>query len=483
MAPMRRVRRGDDEGVVLLFVLAFVLVIAVIVGALLNQSYVNFRAARVAADVDRRIYAANGGIDWGIQQLRDGIAVGGTPACVNAGQGVQTLTVDPLVLNERTVTVTCSVTAGAVAPPDGWAVFVTAAGGGITTWPSEVNQKTVEGAVYNAGAFSFGPATTLRVHNGRTVQVQPACSGTPPSGLSLFPSPPYAWSCAAAPTAVPAPGVRIDRLPNYLAASPEDPLGDEPVGFPLCRRFAPGHHTTTPQFLPRTGGDVNYLRRGVYYFDNVGVIDITDAVVLGGARAPGETALTPASTEVSAKCPVETDGGEFDNYGVVLVLGGNSTLRIRGQSTVELHGYYDPVGGTDGALSILQLPASFDPGAASTVLGPNATLVQTVHGSRSQVVLHGGLHAPDARVSLFGTSEASVSLRGGIVAAALDLQARPGPDGFTASAPIGTGSRTIRLEATTNSGDGEKSGRAVADLVVIDDASRTVTVTSWLVEQ
>ena len=77
----RRARASGDDGTALLLVLAFVLVMAVIVGALLRQSYTTLRAARVTADVENRVYAANGGVDWAIQQISQGVlGADGTPA-------------------------------------------------------------------------------------------------------------------------------------------------------------------------------------------------------------------------------------------------------------------------------------------------------------------------------------------------------------------------------------------------------------------
>lgn len=470
-----------DEGVALLLVLVFVLVIAVLVGALLNQSFTTFKSAKVAADIENRVFAANGGVDWGIQQVRDGVPLAGAPACTSPAQGTQSLTGTPLAINGRTVTVTCEVTS-AVDPTAGdWAAFVTQPAGGIATWHAGVDEKAISGAVYNAGSFAFNDGSALRVHNGNVVQVS-AAACVPPAGLAVHPDPPYRFACAAATVATPAPAVHLDRLPNYInAGSQENPVGE--VRGARCRSFAPGHYVDTPQFLTTAQG-INHLRSGVYDFDNVGVIDIADATVLGGTPPPGEEATTGWVTEAdNAGCAVQTEAETKGNYGVVLVLGGNSTLRIRGQSRVELYSYRDPDVTGDAGLSILQLPASIDPPKQSTVVGPDQVIVQTAPGASAKLAVHGEVYTPRARVSLFGTSQAWATLQAGVVAAGLDLQAAPGPSNFEVSTPIGAGSRTIRLVATTNSVGGEKQIRAVADVVVVNDASRTVSVTSWRVEQ
>ena len=214
------------------------------------------------------------------------------------------------------------------------------------------------------------------------------------------------------------------------------------------------------------------------------VADISDATLLGGSPRPADVASTPALDDaVAAGCHIETEAETKANYGVVLVLGGNSTLRIRNQSVVELFGYVDPGGGTSDALSILQLPATIDVAKASTIALNNGPLVEMAPGSRAHVSVHGGVYAPRARVSAFGTNQAWVELQGGVVAAALDLQAAPGPTNFAVSTQVGASSRTIRLEATTNRVGNEKQITAVAEVVAVNDASRTVTVTSWRVEQ
>lgn len=57
-------RASGDEGAVLPLVLAFITVIGVIVGALLSQADVNFKATQVLEGHRDRVFAADAGLEW-----------------------------------------------------------------------------------------------------------------------------------------------------------------------------------------------------------------------------------------------------------------------------------------------------------------------------------------------------------------------------------------------------------------------------------
>ena len=465
----RRARATGDEGVALLLVLAFVLVMAVIVGALLHQSYATLRAARVTADVENRVYAANGGVDWAIQQIGQGVlGADGAPACADPSQGTQTLA-SGLALNSRTITVTCTVDSGSSVGAGGWSVFITKPGAGVVAKPSAVNDKAVAGPVYNAGSFAFDGTTSLRVQDG-DVRTRSAC----PAELTVAVTPPYGCRGGVTTTMLtPLSPVNLTPFRDSIGFGPARvPDGDNTS--PACRVFEPGRYDQPLALLSRADGE-NYLRSGIYYLDDLGAMTVDNAIVVGGI--PGER----EQAELAAGCATQTDSDTGYHYGVVIVLGGSSTLELRYGSSVELFGYQDPGAGGASAISLYQIVNEWGPTETSHPAG--GTLASTSAGSRTDVVLHGLVYAPEARVSFLGTNQSTASLTGGVVAAGLDLQSAPGSGGLSVSNRVGPGNRTIRIEAATNRVGSEKDLRAIADVLVTNDAARTLTVTSWRVNQ
>lgn len=93
-ARLARSRRGrDDDGVVMLMALVFVTVIALIIGALLNQSAAQFRAAKAFGDRRAGVFAADAGLEHalaGVGMISDPPAPGSTPTRTDHGERVVT---------------------------------------------------------------------------------------------------------------------------------------------------------------------------------------------------------------------------------------------------------------------------------------------------------------------------------------------------------------------------------------------------------
>ena len=475
---MSRRELPRDEGVALLLVLAFVLVMSVIVAALLRQSYTTLHAARVTAGLEKRIYEANGGADWAIQQIRQGaLDPSGTPVCAGPSGGNQLLTSSLEVNVGRPVTVTCTVSNGRSIGAGGWAVFITDPAGTVSTNPSSQGEKTIYGPVYNEGTFTQAGGTALRVEHG-DVRTVTAC----PGALTLD----TAYGCGvSAPIANPLSPVDV-RPWNIWNAAPA-PLATGPGP---CRTFDPGLYDAghRPNFLSSANG-TNYLRSGVYYLDDLGPLVLDDVTIVGGIAGPGDRPATtaPSAAQLDCGAQIQTPSQTGYHYGVVFVLGGTSSIELHDGARVELFGFQD--GGPAGSpsLSVYQLDTEWDatPPAneRSTVRGVGTSVVSTVADARTELALHGAAYLPFARVSLLGTNQSVASLSGGVVAASLDLQSNPAADHLVISNRSGAGNRTIRIEATTNSAPGEKDLRAIADVLVTNDAARSLTVTSWRVNQ
>ncbi len=474
-APTRS--RRHDEGSALVMVLVFVLVVAVIIGALLNQSFTTYRTARVAAEISNRVFAANGGAEWGVQQIRQGVTVGDEPACATPS-GSPTPLGPPLQLDGRTVTVTCQVDQGGSVGAGGWAAFITDASpaGGISVQSGTDSDKVVYGPVYNLGPLTRIGTPTLRVQRGDLF----ACGGTAPFA-TVAATPFFAVRPCGAPLPIPPAPVPVESLPSRgEEVAIDDTYTDVS---PTCRVFNPGRYSRALAF--RTTG-TNYLRSGIYYFDNLDFgtpVVHTDVTVLGGIAGPREQGVLGLATKAQDDgCPVETAASTGDHYGVVLVLGVNTRVEFQGRSHVELFGYANTAVGA-GSLSVVQLRNEWGPTEVSAVRGPDQVIFGTGLGSQTELVAHGTVYTPLARVTALGTATSRVSFLGGVVAAGLDLQAGAATDGLHVSNQSGPGSRTIRIVSTTNSVGTEKILRTSAVVEVSNDASRTANVTSWVVEQ
>ena len=118
-ATLLRQRATGDEGAVLPTVLAFITVIGIIVGALLGQAAVNFKATVELESNRDRVFAADAGLERAF--------VAADPACN------ETLTV-----NGATVTLTCTALTGGT---DGFSVSSSAMKDGATSVATAVLVK------------------------------------------------------------------------------------------------------------------------------------------------------------------------------------------------------------------------------------------------------------------------------------------------------------------------------------------------------
>ena len=472
----QRRRRHDDGGAVLVIVLAFVLIVGVMLTALLTEARANFASISVTKASESRLYAANGGVKWGIQALRRGMVANGAPVCATPGtaQALGTMSI-----NGRSVAITCHVASGQAPGAGGWAVFITDANGSIRTQPGGSSAvKTINGPVYNGGGsdgWSFLSGTSLKVLDGDVVQQK--ASQAPclqPAALTVSPAPPYSFTCRAAALPTPPPPIPLSALPDLTNAPPRPTTGTTTGS---CRVFTPGRYTARPQFLT-TPGTSNYFRSGVYFLDDIFDLDMFGSIV-GGIPAPGDGTLGSAQP-----CVTESAADTGGHYGVLFLLGGHSTIEVEHQAKVELHGYLDPNQPNQPSVSLMQLQTIDGPhwaGHACMGVGPTMWSLETALSSQAELIVHGHIYSPTSRVSAYGATGATVSLLGGVVAAGLDLQANPLSGASNVSVKTNAGKRTVTLVATTDRIGSEKDISTTATIDIANDAVRTTTVQSWTV--
>jgi hypothetical protein len=161
--PMAAVQ--GDEGAILLIVLFVTTVLAVVIGVVLTNVEVNLRNSTVAQSIDNKTDAADGGVEYVIQRLREDPNACGDP------------NLSPWQQNNTTVTVSCAPTSAPFG--SGWAV--------ITTDPGTSSLSTgagtgvvVNGPTYVAGGIDL--ASDLTVRFGPLVQAKTPCPQKTGSG-------------------------------------------------------------------------------------------------------------------------------------------------------------------------------------------------------------------------------------------------------------------------------------------------------------
>lgn len=448
--------RGE-EGVALVMVLIFLIIAGAVILALLRVGFASLSAAAELRGSDERVYAADGGLQSGIQQARIDPTRCAAPGAISD--------LDPVTINGRTVQIRCVGMAGASPGAGGWAVYIPDGGQIATKSGGGADNKVVSGPVYlgtDPAAGGWDLEADLHVRQGPVVQRSSgAC--TPPAGLQLD-TPLWGYRCVTEAEAVP---TAPQRLPASL------PLLQHHAGtdLPGCRVFEPGTYTQAPEL-----DGANYFRSGVYFLDNVGTWSIgPNTEVVAGRPAPGESAGTSASA-----CYADTPGVT----GVTFLLGGNSTIEVH-QGSLEV--FSVPAADAPG-VSIRQLRAS-DPGPwaakASTVTGE---LVTSRNGAKTELVVHGLVYGPDAGVQLSAANGGTVQLRGGVVTRRLEIwtPASNGPGGVSlpeigGGVAPGTG-RTVEITASAQPSDAdEKTVSATAVVRIANDPGRAVSVLEWQV--
>jgi hypothetical protein len=126
----RRRARGE-EGVTLILAMTFMLLFGLVVAAVLTQVSTGLKTTPVVSDKDQKLYAADAGIDFGINAVRDEELL-----CPDTAAGTQD--VGDVTINGRAVHVTCQTVAGdngqggSVFGPSGWTIVAT--GWGSPSW-------------------------------------------------------------------------------------------------------------------------------------------------------------------------------------------------------------------------------------------------------------------------------------------------------------------------------------------------------------
>ena len=323
------------------------------------------------------------------------------------------------------LTVTCSGAEADYAPQSitSWAVVTLSPGSNsLRTQAGGGGNKQISGPTYVGGKFNL--QAPLRVNDVAPLTTDP---GYPVGdGVGLV----YQSTAAAGGCARPS----LTDLIATFACSPMQPPDPKPPlpppsSFPSaggyvdiggCRIFRPGKYTTAAQFNLAA---VNYLASGVYYLENLGLID------MDGPGAPkkvfgGKIDTSSGEERVLANAPCGTDaqaGVTTGDTGVHIILGGTSRLDID-EAEAEFMAYH-PAAGSEQAGAGISIRTVSEPTSGYTLWNGPGVGLKVEGGTNPHFAVHGLVYMPDASIELFATNTSQAALLGGVVAWDLLLQA------------------------------------------------------------
>ena len=485
---MRNRHRHDEDGAALVVVLIFMTVFGLIIGGLLTLSSASFGFTRAVSDHEAKVYAADAGVSFGIQQLHLNNEL--CPTTGVAGPAIQSLDV-----NGRSVSIACEDTTGSTGGADGWAIITTSTGPDSLTLEGAAaanERKNISGPVFVGGGVDW--STSMKVEGGNFYQraIAPAttCLNPPPSfgpvgsGDKLeLETPPYGYHCRqmAVPDPAHVPPVKPDETQPA-----QSKFGDNDS---TCRTFSPGLYLEKPVLVSK-----NYFEPGTYYFKFNDQIVIQQQAVYGGEPGPGETRILPTT---GASCAVHNPP---QTGGVQWIFGGGSSLLVNNpDGHLELfRRIAEPAPATNN-MSIVAVPDDSAVGGPWSAAGwtPNSLptttrFIDKGQGQTPDMAIHGLIYAPKQWVALRATNTSQAQALGGIVAYKLTLMNSANVTGFAVSAEPGLpGDRYVLITACAPAVASPVGGscpvapgteRPVLSSAVVtikNDAARTTKVQSW----
>jgi hypothetical protein len=468
-----RQRSNRDEGMILPIVLVISMVSAMVVIALANYVTTDLRYGKVVEDRADRLAAADGGLRYGVEQLRNFHgqlgALCGTAAATGGGYTQQF----PPVINGSTTTVTCRRVGSLISDVDGWGLIVTGEGvpNGQPMFATKgagqsENVKTFSGPVYIADPVRMDMGAKMEIDDGDLYYSSTNCNvplsipAIASGYLAFVPDFFRGVECADLPW------TGLFHAPTVPA--PPTTLAPAPVVVGACTVFSPGKYTSLAL------GNDNYFKAGEYYFENVTIMVKNQTVVAGFPFSAGDSAKLTQPACLTAQQADAAATAITGNGGATFYLGGTSNIDIDNGGGFEI--FRRLIGNT--YLSIYALSTS-GAGYTASTLGWNSWILETKSGSNNDVAVHGLFWAPVGAASLGNiTNAANGQLLGGLVVARLDTQASASASAF--SIGIETSPRDARyLLASTATLDGHST--TIQAVVQFRPTSSELAVNSWRV--
>ena len=439
MSTVRPTQR--DRGATLVMVLVVGVVLSVVAIALAQYTAVSLRHGQVSEARADRLAAADAAMHDAVERLRLGRSLCTTNAGSSTGLSYQF----PIELNGATVEVTCRRLGPDLSEIAGWAIVVTGEGGvpdgkGFVTSSGAGKSKLLGGPIFVADPDLLGLKAPVELRDGDLWYTDASCAsaseytGLSFDNLTFVPEGVRGTLC----TDLAWDQIYVEpTVPDLAALPPGDPVGNDDGE---CRVFEPGRYTAAPQLA-----DNNYFRSGDYWFDDVR-IEIKQATITAGKPGAGG-----ALQEIdNAACDAARDADTAsDGLGATFYLDGTSSIVSQAQGALEIMPRLQ--GNT--AVSVQAL--------ATSTLNYTDDLIGTEPGNKKQLVMHGLLWAPGARLTLGEvTNSTAAQLTGGAVFAAIDLGTSASSLGFVIQVEGSPVATELRLTSTA-----ELRGKTLVEVI------------------
>lgn len=466
-----------DQGAILPLVMAFTVGVGAIVVSLASYVTADLRYGNVVEERADRLAAADGGLRFGIEKLRNFQ----TLCTTKAGTGGGFTTVFPPEINGATTQVTCRRVGAAISDVQGWGVVVTGEGvpAGQAVFQTQGaggsnNVKTFSGPVYVADPSRIDLAAILEIENGDLwysaadcdvpVSIPEIDTGYLAFVPDFFRGPlctELTWNTGlfSSPT-VSAPPTSILSTVNPAPDTTD----------PNCRVFSPGKYTTAPAL-----GSNNYFRAGDYYFEDVTIELQNKTLIAGFPSGAGDQAKIDNTACAGAQNADKTATlGAGGRGGATFFLGGSSRIWIRNAGEFEIFRRRQ----NETYTSVFALR---DDGAGyeDSDLDDGDWILETQSGSNNDVAIHGLFWAPYTSATLGNiTNAANGQLLGGLVVAKLDTQASASATAFSIGIETNPIDAKLLLISTAS-----KNGRSTSIRAVVQyrPDSGELAVNSWRV--
>ncbi|MDX6200222.1 MAG: hypothetical protein QOJ79_3373 [Actinomycetota bacterium] len=475
---MRRIRGApNDEGAVLLLVLLVLLVFGIILGALFTNANGSERSTPFVRANMANVYAADAGIDAGLQRLRQN-----SEFCATKNNGVAYTETFSKLANGHDVKVTCNVTSSATSllGAAGYAAVVLSndadsltqfrSGTPVITGPTflsgldpsklqnpiQVKTGNVDHLCTTGGQNPIAQDAKIVIDTANGYEWNPDCSTTPVVPHILPPEP-----CASSSVGA------CDVLLNYQG-----------VETASCRIFAPGTYTTAPAL---SNTKLNYFASGVYHFKGIGGWQIkSDSVVAG--REQGQDALCSTNLIDEPTITIGTTSVNTANngYGATFVFSGDSYINTDSNASLTINARL-PQSGTPSWTQRLSIVALEDlTGNAGWATSSITTdIIDPQLGNTPAADVRGVVYAPKATLTVDPNNTAVEKFTGGLFVNKLHIGNTTNAIGLVIGATPVFGDRTVTLTSTSQPTAGEKPVTAVAVVTVSTTSGFPTVVNSW----
>jgi hypothetical protein len=453
-------QRTRDAGTILPMVLVVTIVLSLVVVSVANYTSADLRYGQVVEGRADRLAAADGGMRYAVERLK----LGASRICATGGSDE----IDPPDINDSSVTVTCQQVGDGFDNTNGWALILTgedAPPALMSTQSGVAVAKLVGGPVYMA-SLDFDTQAPIEFRYSQLLYSSSDCSASDaslalPSNVS-FDSTSLGVQCTARPwsrDANPANGLfsepNIGVLPTNL--NPAWTLGGV-----SCRVFWPGHYTAAPAL-----GANNYFMSGNYIFDGFTFVVKHAKVTAGrsnGDGASGDTQFIPNTACNDAR--TADPGNTVTTSGATFYMQNGASIELNAQGTFEV-------------LRRKQGKSYVSVHYLDNSLTSNQNVIEQGPGNNKDMVMHGLVWAPTARVT-FGlvTNSADGQLLGGAVLSNIVMDSSASGAGFVISVEPSDLHGKLQLDSTA-----VLDGQTTTIRSIVDHRPSTsyTAVTSWRV--